>query len=47
MAAVNETKLASEVGDDDRIPLLYGTGNVDWQQRINWDELRKKRGAGL
>lgn len=25
------------------IPLRYGLGNVDWQQRINWEELRKKR----
>ena len=28
---------------DDIIPLRWGTGNVDWQQRINWEELRKKR----
>ena len=28
---------------DDVIPLRFGTGNVDWQQRINWEELRKKR----
>lgn len=25
------------------IPQRFGLGNVDWQQRINWDELRKKR----
>ena len=25
------------------IPLRFGHGNVDWQQRINWEELRKKR----
>ena len=28
---------------DERIPLRFGQGNVDWQQRINWEELRKKR----
>ena len=28
---------------EERIPLLFGQGNVDWQQRINWEELRKKR----
>ncbi len=28
---------------EDRIPLRFGLGNVDWQQRINWEELRKKR----
>jgi len=28
---------------EDRIPLRFGQGNVDWQQRINWEELRKKR----
>jgi Xaa-Pro aminopeptidase len=30
---------------EDRIPLRFGQGNVDWQQRINWEELRKKRVA--
>jgi Xaa-Pro aminopeptidase len=25
------------------IPVRFGQGNVDWQQRINWDELRRKR----
>jgi Xaa-Pro aminopeptidase len=25
------------------LPQTWGVGNVDWQQRINWDELRKKR----
>jgi len=30
---------------EDTIPLRFGQGNVDWQQRINWDELRKKRVA--
>ena len=25
------------------LPLRFGKGNVDWQQRINFDELRKKR----
>jgi len=25
------------------IPQRFGLGNVDWQQRINWEELRKKR----
>jgi Xaa-Pro aminopeptidase len=25
------------------IPLRYGLGNVDWQQRINWEDLRKRR----
>ena len=25
------------------IPLRYGLGNVDWQQRINWEELRERR----
>ena len=25
------------------IPLRFGTGNVDWQQRINWEKLRKDR----
>lgn len=25
------------------VPLRFGLGNVDWQQRVNWDELRKKR----
>ncbi|MCC6887772.1 MAG: aminopeptidase P family protein [Hyphomicrobiales bacterium] len=28
---------------EERIPLLHGQGNVDWQQRVNWEELRKKR----
>jgi Xaa-Pro aminopeptidase len=28
---------------DERIPLRYGMGNVDWQQRIDWAALRKKR----
>jgi Xaa-Pro aminopeptidase len=28
---------------EERIPLRFGQGNVDWQQRINWEELRKKR----
>jgi Xaa-Pro aminopeptidase len=28
---------------EERIPLLFGQGNVDWQQRINWEELRRKR----
>lgn len=27
----------------ERIPLRFGQGNVDWQQRIHWEELRKKR----
>lgn len=45
MGAMNDSKSASEVGTEDRIPLLYGSGNVDWQQRINWDELRRKRVA--
>ena len=27
------------------LPLRFGLGNVDWQQRINWEELRKKRVA--
>lgn len=30
---------------EDTVPLRFGQGNVDWQQRINWDELRKKRVA--
>jgi len=30
---------------EDRVPLRFGQGNVDWQQRINWEELRKKRVA--
>lgn len=25
------------------LPQYWGVGNVDWQQRINWEELRKKR----
>ena len=25
------------------VPQRFGLGNVDWQQRINWEELRKKR----
>lgn len=25
------------------LPLRYGFGNVDYQQRINWEEVRKKR----
>ena len=25
------------------IPQRFGQGNVDWQQRINWEALRKKR----
>lgn len=25
------------------VPLRFGQGNVDWQQRIDWDNLRKKR----
>jgi len=25
------------------MPLRYGLGNVDWQQRINREQLRKKR----
>ncbi len=28
---------------EEMIPLRFGQGNVDWQQRINWEELRKKR----
>jgi Xaa-Pro aminopeptidase len=28
---------------EDLVPLRFGLGNVDWQQRINWEELRKKR----
>jgi len=28
---------------EERIPLRFGQGNVDWQQRVNWEELRKKR----
>ena len=28
---------------EEYLPLRFGQGNVDWQQRINWDELRKKR----
>ena len=28
---------------DDRVLQRYGTGNVDWQQRIDWDALRRKR----
>jgi Xaa-Pro aminopeptidase len=30
---------------EDTVPLRFGQGNVDWQQRINWEELRKKRVA--
>jgi len=30
---------------EDRIPFRFGHGNVDWQQRINWEDLRKKRVA--
>src|SRR5271157_923158 len=29
--------------EETMIPLRFGQGNVDWQQRINWEELRKKR----
>ena len=25
------------------IPQRFGQGNVDWQQRVNWEDLRKKR----
>ena len=32
-----------ETKPEDRLPLRFGQGNVDWQQRINWEELRKKR----
>lgn len=28
---------------EEMLPLRFGQGNVDWQQRINWEELRKKR----
>src|SRR3990172_1344503 len=28
---------------EEMIPLRFGLGNVDWQQRINWEELRRKR----
>lgn len=30
---------------EESLPLRFGQGNVDWQQRINWEELRKKRVA--
>jgi Xaa-Pro aminopeptidase len=30
---------------EEMLPLRFGQGNVDWQQRINWEELRKKRVA--
>ncbi len=32
-----------EATPEERIPLRFGMGNVDWQQRIDWDALRRKR----
>jgi len=37
------TKTHTPTKPEERIPLLFGQGNVDWQQRVNWEELRKKR----
>ena len=37
------TKMHTPTKPEERIPLRFGQGNVDWQQRINWEELRKKR----
>jgi len=31
------------LGGKKMIPQRFGLGNVDWQQRINWEDLRKKR----
>ncbi|MCC6473438.1 MAG: aminopeptidase P family protein [Burkholderiales bacterium] len=34
---------AQAQGADDRIQQRFGLGNVDWQQRIDWNVLRRKR----
>jgi len=36
-------RFQSETKPEERLPLRFGQGNVDWQQRVNWEELRKKR----
>jgi len=41
-AVVKETAAQAGTGED-RIPQRFDLGNVDWQQRIDWDELRRKR----
>ncbi len=45
MSSVPKNEIAQSSAGDDRIPQRFGLGNVDWQQRINWEELRKKRVA--
>jgi len=36
-------RMQSETKPEERLPLRFGMGNVDWQQRIDWNQLRKKR----
>ena len=45
MSTGKKAKAAPAGAGEDRILQRYGAGNVDWQQRVDWDELRKKRVA--
>lgn len=43
MSRADGTRTQTDTNPNERLPLRFGQGNVDWQQRINWEELRKKR----